>query len=189
MKKSWFGALALAGALLLFTSVARAQDGPTIEADPASVDAPGEVEVTVTGSGFTTDGFLLSCPGLGGAVDGELSPDGSECDLAALTPYTVDDSGGWTATASFTIPEEGLVLVAGDADQTESARTLVSVGAGEEPDEGAEEPDEGGEAPSTEEGTEELANTGAESSLLTIAAATAILAGLLLMSSHRRVGA
>lgn len=173
MFRSFVGVVLLTTVVFLGGGAAAAQDGPAISADPASVEAPGSVDVTVTGTGFTTDGFLLSCAGLEGNVDGALSADGSECDLAALTPYAVDDAGGWTATATFDIPAEGLVLVAGNADQTESARVLVSVGAA-------------AETTAEDGGEEELANTGVESAALVVIAGAVIIAGGMLAATQRR---
>ena len=133
MKKS---IVAIAAVLAMMVAVAApaAAQAASLSVSPGSVDAAGEAELTVTGSDFTSDGFLLPCPG----ADGDPAKMGADsCDTAALTPYTVDESGGWSATVTYDIPAEGLVIVAGNADQTESAVSVIAVGAGTLPNTGA----------------------------------------------------
>ena len=161
-------ALALVAVAALFAltgAPASAQDGPSITVDPEFVEAPGEQEFTVTGSGWTVaSAFVLPCIVVEDLT--QLDAQGGDCDLANLTPVTNDGSGGFEATVTYDIPEEGLLIVVGDADQTESAFHIVTVGApaeeGGEEEAAAEEEEAAGEE-------EELANTGVESGVITVA--------------------
>lgn len=117
-------------ALIALAAPAAAQ---TISADPPAVPEAGSYEFTVSGSGFTEAGFLLPCPGANGdpAAIAEDS-----CDLTALTPY---DAGDWSLTVTYDVPAEGLVIVAGNAAQTESGATVIAIGdAGALPNTGAD---------------------------------------------------
>lgn len=116
-------------ALIAMAAPAAAQ---SITADPPSVPEAGSYDFTVSGSGFTDAGFLLPCPGANGdpAAIAEDS-----CDLANLAPY---DAGDWSLSVTYDVPAEGLVLVAGNAAQTESSATVITIGdAGELPSTGA----------------------------------------------------
>ena len=66
----------------------RAASAQTVEIDPNPVSGAGEQEITVTGAGFSQDGFLLPCPGAN-ADPAQLAED--SCDLTNLTPYTAGD--------------------------------------------------------------------------------------------------
>jgi LPXTG-motif cell wall-anchored protein len=106
--------------------------GPSIIVDPSSVSEPGTYDFTVSGSGFTDSGFLLPCPGANGdpAAIAEDS-----CDLTSLTPYP---AGDWSLSVTYDVPAEGLVLVAGNAAQTEVLGIVITIGdAGDLPNTGA----------------------------------------------------
>ncbi len=205
MKKILVALVAVLVASFAFAAAAQAQ-GQTIEFDPASVDAAGEVEVAVTGTGFDVAVFILPCEGAGGDP-AALTDVTTQCDLGALTPASPDADGNISATITFNIPEEGLVIAAGDQAQTNSAIGVITVGAAEEggEEEGAEEgAEEGGEEEATEEEAPaeeeaepettdaeegELANTGVESGLLAIVGAALLAGGLMTAGAMRRVEA
>ena len=106
-------------ALIALAAPAAAQ---TISVNPPAVPEAGSYDFTVSGSGFTDSGFLLPCPGANGdpAAIAEDS-----CDLTALTPY---DAGDWSLNVTYDVPAEGLVLVAGNAAQTESGAAVIAIG-------------------------------------------------------------
>ena len=160
-----------------WVGTAAAQDGPTITVEPATVDAPGETEFVVTGSGWTAAPpiFVLPCaaPESGDPAD----VDSATCDTANLTPATPAD-GAFEVTVTFEVPEGGLAIAAGDAAQTEAAAAVVTVGgeAAAEGEDGAAEGEDGGE----------LAETGVESMLLVIVAIAVMAAGAMVLHSTRR---
>jgi LPXTG-motif cell wall-anchored protein len=112
---------AVLGLMLALVAPASAQ-GASITADPASVSESGSADLTVSGTGFTSDGFLLACPGANGDP-AQLAED--SCDIANLTAYT---AGDWTLDVTYDIPAEGLLIVAGNADQTEVATFVIAIG-------------------------------------------------------------
>lgn len=114
--------LAISAAFVLTIAVAAPASAQTVDIDPNPVSEAGEQEITVTGTGFTDDGFLLACPGAN-ADPAQLAED--SCDLANLTPYS---AGDWELTVTFDIPAEGLLIVAGNAAQTEVVPAVISVG-------------------------------------------------------------
>ncbi|MFN3215212.1 MAG: hypothetical protein ACE367_01820 [Acidimicrobiales bacterium] len=175
-----------------WTGTAAAQDGPTITVEPATVDAAGETEFTITGSGWTAAPpiFVLPCeaPESGDPAD----VDSATCDTANLTPATPAD-GSFEVTATFDVPEGGLAIAAGDAAQTEAAAAVVTVGADEAPaegedgaaeDDGAAEGDDDAAAEGDDGG--ELAETGVESMLLVIVAMAIMAAGAMVLRATRR---
>lgn len=117
-------------ALIAMAAPAAAQ---SISADPPSVPEAGSYDFTISGSGFTDAGFLLPCPGANGdpAAIAEDS-----CDVANLTAY---EAGDWELDVTYDVPAEGLVVVAGNAAQTESSATVITIGeaAAELPNTGA----------------------------------------------------
>ena len=141
-------------ALIALAAPAAAQ---TISADPPAVPEAGSHDFTVTGSGFTDAGFLLPCPGANGdpAAIAEDS-----CDLTALTPY---EAGDWALDVTYDVPAEGLVVVAGNAAQTESGVTVIAIG-----------------------DAAELPNTGADTNLyLTVGLVLAVGAAVLVLGGRR----
>ncbi|MEM9202620.1 MAG: LPXTG cell wall anchor domain-containing protein [Actinomycetota bacterium] len=120
MKKLTFAGLVLG--LFVALALPAAAQGPSISTDPSAVTEAGEAEITVTGTGFTQDGFLLPCPGAN-ADPAQLAED--SCDLTNLTPYT---AGDWELTVTYDIPAEGLLIVAGSADQSEVVPLVIPVG-------------------------------------------------------------
>ena len=109
------------GLTLALVAPASAQ-GASISADPASVSEAGSADITVSGTGFAQDGFLLPCPGANGDP-AQLAED--SCDLTNLTPYT---AGDWSLDVTYDVPAEGLLIVAGSADQTEVATFVITIG-------------------------------------------------------------
>lgn len=183
MKRLALALVAVAALFALSGAPASAQDGPTITVDPEFVEAPGEQEFTVTGAGWTVpSAFVLPCIVVEDLT--QLDAQGGDCDLANLTPAVNDGSGGFEVTVTYDIPAEGLLIVVGDADQTESAFHVITVGAPAE--EGGEEAaEEGGEEEAAGE-EEELANTGIESGLLAIVAGAVLAGGVMLTTTQRR---
>lgn len=177
MKKIILALVVAAGLMGLSIAPAAAQD-QTLTVDPGSVEAAGEYEFTVVGEGFTVPVFLLPCPGAEGDPAALATGEAADlCDTSKLTPVTPDDAGRWEATVTYEVGDSGLVLVAGDQAQTNSAVGVVTVGAAEEA------PAE--EAPA-EEAEEPLANTGVESGLLAIIGLSVALAGAMILFESRR---
>lgn len=128
---------AMLGLTVALAAPASAQ-GASITADPASVSESGSADLTVSGTDFTQDGFLLACPGANGDP-AQLAED--SCDLANLSPYT---AGDWSLDVTYDIPAEGLLIVAGSADQLEVATFVVTIGEVAQAEEDAELPNTGG---------------------------------------------
>lgn len=94
---------------------------------PEAVDGPGTFSVTVTGFGFTVPVFLLPCPGADGDLAVLSTGDVADfCDLGALTPATPGANSVWEANITVFVPEEGLVLAAGDAAGSNAAFAVIS---------------------------------------------------------------
>jgi len=191
---------AVAALTFAFAVPAGADDhSPTLSVEPSSVAEAGEYEFTITASDFApTGGFLLPCEGAEGSLEVIAAGDPAElCDLAALTPYAVGDDGTWEATVTYTIPEIGLVIAAGDTGGDNASAALISVGAEAMEEEAMEEEameDEAMEEEAMEEEAMEeeameddsLAETGVESSLLLVIGGTILLAGGLFVSTRRQ---
>ncbi len=198
--RSSIGLIAGIGLAMLVTLAgpATAQDGPSLTVDPATVDAVGEATFTVTGTGWTAEPplFILPCTVPESGEPTDLSTD--SCDTANLTPATPAD-GAFEVEVTFEIPEEGLIVAAGDAAQSESAVAMITVGAAEEPATAEEEEEEAAPA-TTEENAEEsaeateeteeteLAQTGTESGLLAVIGLTVAGLGAMVVSFARRYG-
>ena len=170
-------------ATILFLAPAGAQDPQvgTVTLDPATVPAAGDHDVTVSGTGFIPDSevVIASCtaPGdtlvAGVSTDDEVAAAVTEtltgfvdnCDLAALTPASVDSDGSFTAEVTLAVGDN-FILGAGALDQSQAGGIwLPIVDAAAEP---------------------ELAVTGAHSWSIAIAALAAILAGFGLLVAGRR---
>ncbi len=183
---SCIGLISGIGTLLaVLASPATAQTGPTLTVEPATVDAPGEATFTVTGDGWTAEPplFILPCTVPESGEPADLSTD--SCDTANLTPTTPAD-GAFEVELTFEIPEEGLIVAAGDAAQSESAVALISVGAAEAPaaeEEAAEEP-----AATAASEEAELAQTGTESGFLAVIGVTVAALGTMVVGFARRLG-
>lgn len=187
----------IAAIFVVLATPASAQDGPSLSVEPTSVDAPGEATFTVTGDGWTAEPplFILPCAVPESGEPADLSTD--SCDTANLTPATPAD-GAFVVEVTFEIPEEGLIVAAGDAAQSESAVAMITVGAAEEPATADEEPAAAEEEPATAEETEsaeataeeaeetELAQTGTESGLLAIIGVTVAALGAMVVAFARR---
>ena len=121
--------------LLVLTSQAHAQDGPSLTADPAYVPAEGDYSFTVSGSGFTAGLalFVLPCTAPGDPMTPENVAEAigrigqTDCNLGSLTPAVVGADGTFSASVSATVGPN-FVWVAGDAAQTESAAAPVFIG-------------------------------------------------------------
>ncbi|MDH3681099.1 MAG: LPXTG cell wall anchor domain-containing protein [Acidimicrobiia bacterium] len=184
------------GLLAIFAAPASAQDGPAITVDPPSVDAAGEATFMVTGTGFTQPAlFVLPCtiPEGGPEAVGQ-----DDCDLANLLPVTVADGGFGPVEVTFDIPAEGLVVVAADAGQIETAAAVITVGeaaADETTDDEATDDEATDDEATDDEATDdtaaaqdELPETGAESTLLAIIGVSVALAGAMVVGASRRLG-
>ena len=122
-------------ALLVLTSQAHAQDGPSLTADPAYVPAEGDYTFTVSGSGFSAGLalFVLPCTAPGDPMTPENAAEAigrigqTDCDLSSLTPAVVGADGTFSVSASATVGQN-FVWVAGDAAQTESGAAPVFIG-------------------------------------------------------------
>ncbi len=161
-----FMGLALALVGFLFAGSSSAQDGPTLTADPMSVEAAGEHTFTVTASGFTAAPpfAVLPCdmPASGNLND----VDASTCDTGQMaTVMTLDDNGGFTTEVTLNVPENGIVIGAGDYGQTENARVAITVGMMED----------------------ELASTGVNTSMLVVIGLGTALAGVMVLGLSRRL--
>ncbi|MEE9416786.1 MAG: hypothetical protein V3V01_15995 [Acidimicrobiales bacterium] len=147
-------------AIVVFASapLVGAQDSPTIS---ASVDEAGDQDVTITGEGWPADLaiFILPCPGVTDPADAT----GDTCDTGQLTPVTVSDDGTFEVTAKWDIPDEGLVMAAGDVAQSAGATGTVTVGdgSGAAADDDADDADD-----ATESEDDDLAETGVETQVL-----------------------
>jgi len=158
-----FIAMALALVTWVGASAASAQDGPTVTADPAYVDAPGEHEFTLTGSGFTAASVnATSCP-----ADQEVTPSNflTLCGLGSAATSTGD--GGFTATITATVGEAGVSLQMVELRAGgESASVLVTVGTPDTGDDTGEEMpedmDETGDETSEDEGSEDMGDETSE---------------------------
>ena len=122
-------------ALLVLTSQASAQDGPSLKADPAYVSAEGEHTFTVSGAGFTAGLalFVLPCTAPGEPMTPENAAAAiaaigqTDCNLGSLTPAVVGADGTFSVTVTASVGQN-FVWVAGDAAQTESAAVPVFIG-------------------------------------------------------------
>ncbi|MXV98644.1 MAG: hypothetical protein F4Z90_07920 [Acidimicrobiaceae bacterium] len=121
-------------ALLVLTSPASAQDGPSLTADPAAVPAEGEYTFTLSGAGFTAGLalFVLPCTAPGEPMTPEnvaqaiASIGQTDCDLGSMTPVVVGADGTFSLTATATVGQN-FVWIAGDAAQTEAGAVPVFI--------------------------------------------------------------
>ena len=134
-----FIAMALALVTWVGASAVSAQDGPSITLDPASVTEAGEVEVTVTGSGWTVAAVnVLTCNIAADANAAELDSN-ENCTLASgnlnlasmVSGVSVSD-GGFEATITVDVPAQGIFVAAGDSGQQEGASALLAVAAADD---------------------------------------------------------
>lgn len=204
----------IAALLAAFGGVAQGQDdapaivfsgeGITVDdsgEEPAySVAEPGTYDVTITGSGFTVDVFVLQCQGAAGDLQVLVEGDPTTlCDLGNLLPGSPVDGAFEVTFEGVEIGGCGLVFAAGDAAGTESAAAVITV---ENPPadvecevveaEGYDEDlagtgaqGEGGEG--GEGGDDALADTGLNSAELAIIATVVLLAGWLVTTEARRM--
>ena len=160
-------ALALVG--FLFAGSASAQ-GPSLSADPSSVEEAGEHTFTVTGSGWKSASInVLACKVAEGddAAEVDISTNCTmatgNLDFGSMTPAPVSD-GNIEVSLTLDVPAQGILIVAGDSAQTESAALAITVGM-----------------------MEEMPATGVNSSVLVIIGAGIALAGLMVFGLSRRL--
>ena len=177
--KLTFIGLAVALVAWVGASAASAQGGPSISLDPASAAEAGEVEVTVTGSGWSVaSANVLTCNIAEDANAAEIDPNenctlaSGNLNLAAMTPASVTD-GGFEVTITVDVPAQGIFVVAGDSAQTEAASALLAVGMAD--DMGDDMADD------------MLADTGSNTPLLAIVALAVVLAGAMVLGLSRRL--
>lgn len=170
---------ALAASVLLLVSMAGtavAQE-PTgvLEINPTTVDEAGEHQFTLGLSGFTPGLalFVLPCTAPAGG-DMSAFDAAADCDTANLTPVVADDNGNGTVTNTYTVTDDGLVVVAGDAAQTEFGIVIV--------------PPPGADAAADDAGDDggELAETGVETGLLAVIATTMVAGGAMVVRQTRK---
>lgn len=120
-------------ALLVLTSQASAQDGPSLSADPPAVDGPGTYTFTLTGSGWSPGlgVFVVPCTTPGDqlttatptdeivAVASSLGTD--DCVLSPIAPpITVGDDGTFTVEVTYEVTAN-FAFGVGDASASESS--------------------------------------------------------------------
>lgn len=193
MKRIVVAILAIATLTMTTTmGPANAQDSPELEVDPGTIEEAGEHEFDINGSGYTGPLFVLPCPGAEGDPD-NIEED--SCDVSALSPATPDVDGNFTVQVTYMVPEEGLVIVGGNAEQTEVAATVIRVGAAEATTADVAEAASSDDAPeaAAEASTEgssggDLARTGSEPAFVLIVALAALMGGTLALHSSRQLG-
>ncbi len=187
---------------------ASGQDGPslvlsgddiTVEGEGAdatySVESEGTYDVTISGSGFTIDVFVLQCPGAAGSLEALAEGDPTTlCDLGNLLPASPDADGNFEV--QFTGVEVdgcGLAFAAGDTAQTETAAALLSVANPPADVECEVVETEGyddtlaGTGQEGDEADDALADTGLNSVELALIAAAVLAAGWLITHEARRM--
>lgn len=175
--KKIIAVLAAVTMLLTMTAGVASAQAPTgaMEMSPGSVDAAGDVEFEITMSGFTAGValFMLPCAAPAGG-DMAAFDAATACDQSQLTPVAIGDDGTASATATYSVTDDGLVVVAGDADRTEFGIAII-------PPPGA-----GDAAAADDAGDAELAETGVETGLLALIAVTMVAGGAMVVSQMRR---
>ena len=168
-----FVGLALALVGFLFAGSASADEhGPSITVTPSSVGAAGEHTFTVTGSGWSVAATnVLPCNIPEGVDAGAMSDadrsahcsDMANLGIANMVGGVAIADGGFEATITIDVPEQGVFIVSGDSARTESASAVwVSVGM-------------------------EMPATGVNTSLLAIIGAGIALAGVMVFGLSRRL--
>jgi len=123
-------------ALLVLTSQASAQDGPSLTADPPAVDGPGTYTFTLTGSGWSPGlgVFIVPCTVPGDQLTTATPIDevvaiasGFTVDDCALSPMgtaTVEGDGTFTVEVTHDVPAN-FAFGAGDAAVTEDGAAPI----------------------------------------------------------------
>ena len=150
-------------AMLALAPAAQAQDVPLAQADPAFVEAAGEYEFTITGSGWIP-GALALVPCSVNSYEALATGGADACDTGALTLATAGADGTFSVTATYTVPEDGMCIgIGGGAGFTEQGGGYC-VGVG---------------API-------LPNSGSESAMVAIIGAAVLAGGAMIVLSTRR---
>lgn len=177
--KKLFGVLAVALVLgVIFASPARAQDDPvvgTVVSDPAVVPEAGEYTLTANGSGYIADTQILlgACTAPGETlVPGVSTPEEvlaaaqsisplAHCDVAGATVVDVDSEGNFTQEWTGQV-DDNFFFSAGALDGSQIGAVWVPIG------------------------VEALADTGTNSDLLAVVAATLVAGGAITLLAVRR---
>ncbi|MBT95414.1 MAG: hypothetical protein CL431_05545 [Acidimicrobiaceae bacterium] len=150
-------------AMFALAPAAQAQDVPLAQADPAFVEAAGEYEFTITGSGWIAGGVAL-VPCTVNTYEALAAGGAGACDTASLTIGNAGADGTFSVTATYTIPEGGMCIgIGGGAGFTEQGGGYC-VGVG---------------API-------LPNSGSESAMVAIIGAAVLAGGAMIVLSTRR---
>ncbi len=196
---------------------ASAQDDAAIELSPSSTAAEvGDVEITISGSGFADSGrvYVVVCPGAEGDPDFVVSSGnattactnvigafGGTSDLGVFTPT----NGIFSESTTVSITQEdidngGLYILVGTVSSLTgpSAGAVLSI----EDSSADTDTDSSGDADAEEEEMDDdeemddeemddestgLADTGVESGLLAVAGISVVIAGLLFAGLSRRI--
>ncbi len=166
--------MALTAAVLALT--ARTASAGDIAVVPESVPVAGETELQLNLSGFApgTPVFVVPCDMPGSADPDDI--DGATCRTDDVVTARTDSEGRATITATWSVPDAGLALVAGNEARTEAATVLVAV----------EETRVLGTAQDNPDG--ELADTGFEDLILAGIGLTLVAAGVVSHHAGLSVG-
>ncbi len=150
-----------------------------------AVAEAGTYDITLTGSGYSVDVFVLPCPGAAGSLVALTEGDGTSlCDLGSLTPGSPDADGNFTVELTdVEIDGCGLVFAAADAAQTEAGAQVIRV-LNPDPD---VECEVSAASASAGYGNDDLARTGVGSAEVAIIAMTVLLGGGIISTEARRM--
>ncbi len=100
---------------------------PSMSLDIQGLTRPGPRDIEVSLSGFTPETALFVLPCAFPAGGDMAAFDNTTCDQANLSPIAMDADGAGTLTVNYDVSPEGIVIIAGDAAQTESALALLPI--------------------------------------------------------------
>ena len=121
MRKLFTGVLAVVMMLVSLTGIAAAQDGPSMTVSPGAVAEAGSATFTVSISGYAADlgVFILPCT--------DVADLANTCDQTQLTPVTTDADGNASTSVTYDVPEGGITVLAGTADQAPANISFFTV--------------------------------------------------------------